>query len=422
MSERAALTPHPVAGWLVPTSFRQVVVRTAWLYAASVPALNTVMVPGVGTLSRVAGILFAGAGVLAVVVEDHRRPWREAQWFAVGLLAWCTLSVLWSVDPAATQVQVFTLAQTVLTFLLLWEFCRTLDEVRGMLRGYVIGAAVMGVRLLHGALTAVEDPTRYTVVGVHPNSLAFVLALGIPMSWYLSVTATGRIERLAAGLYPALAAAAIIFTASRSALLVTAMALLVIPLMAVQTRSPRQLLGITVVVVGLAGILAVAPAKPIERLGTATEEIETAELAGRAELWRASSRALVEAPYVGVGLGSTDLVLLREIGLEKGSHNSFLAVTLEVGFLGLLLFLLLFAACLLPSFRLRGTDRILAVVLGATLVLGLLPRHWHMEKPTWLVLALLCGLGQARTGHGHTPFSNEASTGLRRAGAQEVHA
>jgi O-antigen ligase len=380
---------------VLPATYRHVVVWTAYLYAATVPLLNTVTLPGLGTVSRATGVVFAAAGGIALLAERHRRPFDDAHWLALALLAWAALSLLWSIDPGTTERTAFTLAQVVLTMLLFWEFCRSREQLRAVMRAFVVGASLIAVQLVQGALTAVEDPTRYTVADAHPNSLAFMVSLAIVPAWYLGVTSPHRVERVLMRLFPVLALVMVVFTASRSALAVTGVALLVIPFTMGQVRLRGRLVGVLLVAAGVALALSLAPSKPLERLGTAAEQVESADLSGRGELWRASAQVLSEAPYVGVGLGGTAASLREVIGEDRGAHNTFLAVAVELGLIGLLLFTLLLVACLMPGLWVRGPDGVLLRVLALTLVLGLMPRHWHLEKATWLVLAIILGLAAA---------------------------
>lgn len=405
--------PHRQTRILLPTNYRMAVTWTAWVFACTVPMLNTVALPGVGTVSRAAGVTFAGAGAIALLAASDRRRLHDAHWLALALLGWSALSVTWSVDPGATQRTAFTLAQVVLAFVLVWEFCPTRGGIRGLLRAFVVGAMTLAVQLLDGAFTTVEDPTRYSVGDAHPNSLAFVVSLALPMAWYLAVTSSSRLERVVMRLVPVVGIVTIVLTASRSALLVAGAALLIVPATAGQVRARGRLVGMVAVVVGVVLALALAPAKPLDRLGTTTQEVESADLSGRGALWEASAHVLARAPYLGVGLGATSTMLEREIGEDRGAHNTFLAVAVEVGVPGLLLFLLLLVASLLPTLRARGPDGALVRVLALTLVLGLMPRHWHLEKTTWLVLAMIIGMVAAtgdRPGQEETEWSTTTTT------------
>lgn len=392
-----AAPPRIQRSRLLPRSYRDVVLWTAFAFAVSVPLLNTITLPGIGTVSRGTGIVFAGAGVVALVFERHRRRLNEAHVLLLLFMAWAGLSRLWSVNLRATENDLLTLVQLVITSLLVWEFARTREQVLLLLRGFWYGAAAVATTLVVGALTSADDPTRYTVAEAHPNSLAFVVTLAIVPAWYVSLRSPHRLERLAGRLYPVLAILAVMFTASRSALAVTAVALLVIPFTMGRIPAATRALAVVLVLGAVVAAVSIAPEKPLERLTSVTDEVENADFSGRGELWQASGVVLARNPVLGVGLGSTSDVLLREIGEDRGTHNTFLTVALELGVVGLLLFLLVVVACLVPTVRLRGPEGVMARVMAVTLVAGLLPRHWQLEKTTWLVLALLLGLALATT-------------------------
>lgn len=392
----APARPVARATGMEPTTFRVVVVWLACGYAFTVPLLNAVTLPGLGTASRAAGAAFTAAGIVALAVERSPRRLGEAQVIGLALLAWGALSRLWSTATPATDTALFTLVQLVVVFLLTWEFCRTRTQVLALLRAFVLGAAGLATTLVVGALTAGTDAARYSVADTHPNSLGFVVSLAIIPAWYFAVTSRRAIVRLTFGLYPALALLAVVLTASRGALIVTGVALLIVPLLSRSLSLRARMLGVVLLVGAACLAVVVAPPRTLERLSTTMGQVESADLNGRAELWVATARIVSDTPVLGVGLGTTSEVLLREYGVERGSHNTLLAVGLELGMLGLLLFLLLLVACLVPTLRVRGPDGTMARLLGTTLLIGLMPRHWHLEKTTWLMLAVLVGLAAAQ--------------------------
>ena len=96
---------------------------------------------------------------------------------------------------------------------------------------------------------------------------------------------------------------------------------------------------------------------------------------------------------MGVGTGAARAEIDARRGEEKGVHNTYLSIVVELGAIGFALFLLMLVLLAMHGLSARGFERDFATVLLATLLIGLLPRHWEYAKVTWIVIGIL--LGQA---------------------------
>lgn len=379
----------------VPETFREVVFRLGCLFAAAVPLLNVVMLPGIGTLSRATGLLFALAGLGVLLVQGRRRAWQDAHLVALFLLGWTALSQVWSTTPLATSDTIQTAAQLVAMYLLVWEFAPERRHVDGMFRAYVGGATIAAIALLVTAANEGGDLSRYTVGEAHPNDLGFVIALAIPMAWSLATRTHRPVVATLYRTFPVLALLATSFTGSRSSLLLCGVALSIVPTTFGRLTVRARLATLLVLLVAGGAALQAAPDRPVERLGTIADEADGGDFSGRTGLWSDTLRIIARDPVYGVGAGGARFALLDEGGAEKGVHNTYLSVAAELGVVGLLAWLLLLAMSFLPGVRGAGSEALLVRVLAATLVLGLVPRHWEYDKATWLVLALAVGLADA---------------------------
>lgn len=378
-----------------PRTYRWLVVRLAALYAATVPLLNVVLLPGIGTLSRAFGGAFALVGLGALVARGRQRHWHDAHVTALVLLGWVVLSQAWTTTPAATGQTVQTAAQLVISFLLVWEYCPGLDELRSLLRGFVLGAAGAAIAVMVTALSSTGLAERYAVGEAHPNDLGFVIALAVPCAWYLADHARGPVAAAAYRSYAFLAVLAITFTASRSSLLMVGVALLVVPGSFRRMTARARLAMVGMVAAAVVVALPFVPDRPVERLGTIAEEADGGDFSGRTDLWAQSLDVVAENPLTGVGAGGSRTALLAEGGAAKGVHNTYLSVAVELGLVGFVLWMVLMGACLLPALRVRGPERLFLRVVSTVLVLGLVPRHWEYGKSTWLFLAVILGMAMA---------------------------
>lgn len=375
-------------------TYHDIVFRMALVFTVTLPLMNAVTLPGIGTLSRATGIAFAAAGSIVYLAAGRRRRLDAAHLIGFVFLGWAALSIAWSIRPEASESILFTLLQVVAMFVLLWEFAPTAAHLVTMLRAYVIGAAITAGLLLQAALGA-EEVGRYTVGSAHPNAVAFVVAMAIPPAWYLTTRTDHRVAVALLRSFPALAFVSIAATGSRSALLVGLLALGIVPWTMGWMRATERILMASVMIVGAVVVLQVTPDRPLERLATLGTEVQEGDLSGRIGIWEASGGIIADHALIGVGAGASRFAVDVQTGEEKGVHNTFLAVLADLGAVGLTVFGLLVLAVTYPIRRARPLERRLLTVMAVTLVAGLQPRHWVYEKVTWFFFAVLLGMAVA---------------------------
>lgn len=358
--------------------------------AFAIPWEDTLTLPGAGTLARLVGIAAAGVGVFAILARGTIRApsWGWTVFVAfVGLIA---LSGVWSLDPAETADRAWTFAQLAVMVWLIGEFAPDRASQRVVLGAYVLGALVAIAStwsaFLSGSAVA-ED--RYAASGFNPNDLAFVLALGIPMAWFLAITTPSRRVRVLAALYPVAAVATVLLTASRGGTVMTIIALLVIP--ATWTRAPielrRPVAGAAVACVLL--VPALIPAASLERVMSTADEIGSGTLNARTDIWKAGARIFASAPGLGIGAGAFSEGVRDHLGNDYPAHNVYLAVLVDLGLVGFVLFAAVLLLAIHAIHRASGLERRALAVLIIVLLVGFLSTNWEWRKQTWLILGLL---------------------------------
>lgn len=125
----------------------------------------------------------------------------------------------------------------------------------------------------------------------------------------------------------------------------------------------------------------------------------------RKTIWNAGLNVALNHPVIGVGAGGFSLSVAPELSRPFAAHNAFLAVLVEQGVIGLVLFASLFAAAIIPHWRTPPLMTRFRVVLLATLVVGVMPLNWDYVKTTWFVLALLASQGALVGSVRRRPFS-----------------
>jgi O-antigen ligase len=368
-----------------------------WVVVFTVPWQNLILIDGVGTITRLVGLAAAGAAGLAVAAEGRRHPITDTHILMVLFTGWVIASSVWTIRPDVTWDTAFRVIQLLALAWMVGEFADGPARLRGIMWAYVLGVALTAGIMIFEFQFNPTTAARYSASeNAHPNGIAFMMCLGIPMAWYLSMLVRRNWVRVGLWLTIPLTVLAVLMTASRSAMLLLAVAGLIIPLTWGRlSRSLRRacIVGAVLLVPFIASYV---PDKPLERLSAITEGIESDALDMRKTLLETSWDIVGQRPLLGVGAGASRYEIADLSGLQQGSHNTYLSVATELGVVGLVLYLLIMSTIALRLLSTTGLRRKLAFVLGATLALGLVPRHWEYDKTTWLMFAILLAVGMAR--------------------------
>jgi putative inorganic carbon (hco3(-)) transporter len=262
------------------------------------------------------------------------------------------------------------------------------------------------------------------------NFFAAVLAMAAPYAVAFLVAPRDRLERMAALAAGPFLVTGIVLTYSRGAALVIG---LVAAGLAVTGLVPRRSL-FALAAAGVALVVAVPDfALRMVRLVTASQlwsasptDLGDAAVTGRYSEMLAAAHAWADHPFLGVGPGmfpANYLRYSRELGFTvhdgpREAHNLYLEFAAELGTLGLVLIVALFAALLrhLLAVRREVTDRadraftvaaiaVVAVIAGNGMLL-----HLAFERYLWLHVALISAWCAVHR-HGAAPAEEPTDTG-----------
>lgn len=364
-----------------------------WLFVFSFPAEKAFDIPGLGTLSRLFGLLALGGGVLAVVADRRLRPLNRSHAALALFVFWATLTVRWSLAPEDTAIKVQTYLQLLGMAWLVWEFCPTEARVASIMRAYVFGTFYADYDTISRWLSAHQTYyQRYATAGFDPNDLALTLALSIPLSFYLAV----RARRSRAWIYwlqIAMALLTILLSASRTGFVTACLAISIVPLGAkYMRRVERRLIAVGTVGV-VAATMAVVPATSWKRIATIGSEVESGSFNSRSLIWSAGFAEFRQHPLAGVGAGAYPRAVEPVMGWPTWwrvvAHNTFFSVLVETGIVGFALFVTVLGMLVAAVKRMVGLDRLLWAVMFAVWAVGVNTLSWELRKPTWLLFALV---------------------------------
>ncbi|HEY0615372.1 MAG TPA: O-antigen ligase family protein [Candidatus Elarobacter sp.] len=372
------------------------------LYALLIPFDEILAIPGAGGLTR---YLALGITVFLVVHAFRLRRLRRppvAMVIWTLFLGWLLVNVLRSVDEhALTTLQFFgglilCYAATVIA---------PIDERQlrflalATLAGGVI-AALYGLYLFHA------DPTLYAKMGSRATIQMFGRTLDqniyadsllAPFAFALLALTRARSPGM---IFASLAAVAVILAAilaslSREALLaVGAISAVVI------WFSRRRLLGIAIGIPAL-GALALMPG-----VSARVSDAIASGGAGRTSIWKVDWTAFLQHPIIGWGTGNSveaydrfylTVYQLHFAGWSREPHNTALYIAVELGLVGLALFLAGWYSAFRPLRKIKRGDSLfdLRVALTATLV-GMIVASNFVDVSTtkffWLILGFAAQL------------------------------
>ena len=90
------------------------------LFVFSVPLENSIIVPGIGTIGRVIGLIAFVAGIIAVVDSGRFRTPIVPHLMMVLFVVWVSLSYFWTIGPEETTEELISYVQLLAMVLLIW--------------------------------------------------------------------------------------------------------------------------------------------------------------------------------------------------------------------------------------------------------------------------------------------------------------
>jgi len=305
--------------------------RLVWDFAYGQPFAQVV------AIVTIIGILFSS--------ETKKIPWSPTLTIWISLVGWTCITTFFAIDPERSQYEfeLFLKIQfmTLLTLMLINSRERLIMVV------WVIVAS-LGFYGLKGGVFTILTGGKYQVLGPEQsfiegnNELSFALIMTLPLIQFLRLNSKSKWIRLGLLVSLGLFAFSIVGSQSRGAFLAAAaMALFMF------FRSRRKfLLGLGTAIAILA-IVMFMPAEWFERMETIKNYEQDGSAMGRINAWRFAVNLAMDRPLVGGGFDTFTRPLFFQYAPEPldfhDSHSIYFEVLGEHGFVGLALFLGLFA-------------------------------------------------------------------------------
>jgi len=351
----------------------------------SMPWDTAIETSSFGTLSRMLGLFVAAFWIFTVVFTKKIRTPHPFHILFFLFVSWHLLSVFWTIDLAKTMTRLSTYVQLFVLMYLVWDLYLTPTAIKAGLQAYVLGAWISVGGMIYNFNNNIRFTSiRYSAFGFDENNIGVILALGIPIAWYLG---TGRYNKkftdpikLINLLYIPAALFSIFLTGSRGAFLAASPGFLYMLLSLGRLKPLTRV--VVLVFIGMA-IMAVIPYIPpvlIQRLSTTGSQISEGNLNGRVDIWVAGFNALAKNPFLGIGSSA----FTSATSLDKAAHNSYLVVLFELGIVGFILLLLIMVVTAYHIFMHPQNVRYFWLSLLLVLGIGIFSLNWAHRKQNWI--------------------------------------
>lgn len=266
----------------------------------------------------------------------------------LGFVALCAASTAWSIAPEVSRTTGNDLIKLAAIYFTLINVVTTPKRLMVFCGAIVIASMVTSVGVIQWYLSG-EDLVegyrgRWHGVYADPNHMAMDVGLIVP----LAVAFVGRRKnpmwlRTICVIAAALAVTAVVFSHSRGGFIGLCVGMVIWAL-----RENRRLKSLLFAGAFAIGLLIFAPSSFWERNETVTTFDQDLSALGRVHAWEVAAGISRDHPVVGVGAGgfryAWPLYAPPEATTAFVAHNIFLDVVAEVGWVGMLLFMIFMAS------------------------------------------------------------------------------
>lgn len=272
---------------------------------------------------------------------------------ALILTAWAVFTIPLSLWPGGSLAFLTDkYFKTIIVFLLLASVINSTKRLKGICWALVLMAIPLALTAISNLLSGVTMAGSQRIVGYdaplaeNPNDMALLLNLLLPMAIGLFLSATSTVKKLMLAAVVATMVAGVIATFSRAGFLTLAVTF--ICYLILLRRRPERFLAPCILVLVMVA-LPIIPGDYMGRLSTITDV--QSDDTGSAQIRLRDSitavKLVIQNPFVGTGVGTNALAMNDARGATWTEiHNVYLTFGVELGFPGLILFLMLLAAAI----------------------------------------------------------------------------
>lgn len=349
------------------------------------PFESVAILPGVSVVKLITPIF-----IFSAILYYKGFPVRDSNFiklFSIYVI-YCIFSTIWSIDYIVTlSNSLGIILPSFILILSLYNAIKTKKHVENIFKAYALGSSFVGIIVIYTWLNGFRfaqntHDARVTVLGQDQNELSFLLSFGIVSLFYLiNFTSLYKKYKILFYAIASLLAFAILTTGSRTGFIILSAIVSILLLM--QFKKGRIIYIAPVVL--FIGILFFnyLPHSIEKRLLQTSIQLKAHDLTGRGYIWRMGWSAFEQskAYILGTGFKTFPSLLEQTYGWSKAPHNTYLATLIELGLIGLLIYLSIIFYLINKVFSLVKKGSIFYILfllplLLAMFTLGLETRRW----------------------------------------------
>jgi O-antigen ligase len=359
--------------------------------------------------SKLVGLVVLTAALVAFFAGHPLRLPSLPVVMRIVIVLFAAVSYGWSIDREGSLTYLLRLAQLLIFFLLIWEFAVTYDDQLWVLRSFLIGMLVpmvMALLAFRGASQIeLESGERFSGGGHDLNYLAYMFSVSILIAIYLSRNQRplDHFLRWAYWGFAAWCVVQALLTGSRGGMLsLLATAFFAAFMLGMKFR---KITVKTLVKSVMWLLLLIGAATPIALWLVPQELLDRVTLKGgggtsleddpRVRIWTRGWEVSKKAPVLGHGIASFFVLSEDSKGHKSAPHNTYLSVLVELGIVGLALYLLFLALLLREAWRLPHRERLLWIGILSITLLNCFTCGSQSDKFTWFLYAMAAAQGAA---------------------------
>ncbi|WP_158560363.1 O-antigen ligase family protein [Paenibacillus contaminans] len=368
------------------------------LYAAMLP-FDDINIPGIGSLTRGAGIVFTACYLLTRLKKIKLQIIPLPVWLFFG---WALCSVIWALDQHTASSTVKMYIQQFLMIVLIANAIHEQPKaLPWMMLFYTCSAVITSGLAVEKFLTnssaasirvqAFENQDEAHFAGVLLPALLFCV--------YQFMQTRARSYKILFFLMMMIVSLAVLASGTRSAWLGIALSLLFVIIPKLDRKKMMALLAISL----LLGMIAINIPSLSAFITSRSSDAVSSGGSGRTSIWQVGLTIFQQQPVFGVGIGNFPKSFTKEMidrtmlvspdityqGEGRVAHNIYLSSVVEYGVIGLMFFLLILFQLLRrgshPYWNMIQSIGISYITMGFFLDLG-------NRKYFWFILAVAIGL------------------------------
>lgn len=357
---------------------------TLMAFVFSIPWENSFFIDGFGTISRAMGFIAFFFSVAAIVINRLFRPPNIYQYAVLLFVLWAMLSSIWSLYDEGSFSRVFTYLQLFLLVCIVWMLVDTQNKMLWLYISYVAGSFVSVLSTYYSYISGIEVTyLRYSAKGFDPNEIAVILAISVPLAWYLSFNTKFIFISWIYRIYIPLVYLAIALTGSRTGLAAAGISFFYLIVTLGRTGVFTKIIFAVAIIASINFVALYIPESTLNRLASLADEASSGTLHGRTIIWNMGFEMWMKHPVFGIGSGAFEAVV------GGSAHNTPLLILVELGIIGAAFFGFIIFTVLRYLMKMQSQDKKMFLFILLILASGLMTLSWDIRKPMWLITCML---------------------------------